>query len=644
MSIEETAHRLRLFGIPDVEASGNVDAVRKVLARLVEEESLSLFDLQTARDIVRRAADVPAEAYLFLAAMFLSVRDGNILLRSAKGPNLLKKGGHLDEDGEGGDTNAQFSDIVDMMWPDAVAAAESLVGEIVQKCCDSGGDCWIFQRNANAVDAVSKGISALASRSGDTKPLSSEELAQAIAFREFELNERQQLAVKMAAERLFTVITGGPGTGKTTIVFSILRALISRGLSTEDIALAAPTGRAAQRMGESLRKQCADANGLDDATRTQIEALKGTTIHTLLGGYPPNWKYSAENRLPLKLVVVDESSMVDVMLMRALIAALPDDCRLVLLGDKDQLPSVDAGAVLGDIIEKGSTSCVVHLVEAKRFSGDLADCAAAIRNERFDDAFAKITCIPQGRDDWLAQMESADKETNCFHLLLEGNDRGKRDACHKAVLQWAEHFGLLTAQGELVKLASDPGWKDDSALKDETLSERSDKLFKTLVRSQVLTVVRRGTYGVQKINDLLITKRFGGQTPRNPLSRPGVPVIVTRNTPVRNLWNGDIGVTVKGEDGTVVLFPRGDKVVSCPIALLPEHELAYAITIHKSQGSEFGNVLVVLPVDVNHPLLSRQLVYTGITRAKERAVILGTEDALKAAIANEIKRDTGIVL
>jgi exodeoxyribonuclease V alpha subunit len=139
-------------------------------------------------------------------------------------------------------------------------------------------------------------------------------------------------------------------------------------------------------------------------------------------------------------------------------------------------------------------------------------------------------------------------------------------------------------------------------------------------------------------------RRFGGRIPANPLEKAGVPVIVTRNTPSRNLWNGDIGVTVEGPTGMVALFPRGDEVVACPVGLLPEHDVAYAITVHKSQGSEFDNVLVVLPDDESHPLLNRQLVYTGITRAKERAVILGTELALCTAIARKLERDTGIVL
>ena len=198
--------------------------------------------------------------------------------------------------------------------------------------------------------------------------------------------------------------------------------------------------------------------------------------------------------------------------------------------------------------------------------------------------------------------------------------------------------------GKLVELASDPELKDDPALTEETYSKRAAAIFAELERSRMLTVVRNGPYGVHGINELLVKTRFGGRLPFNPLVKAGVPVIVTRNTPARKLWNGDVGVTVEGRSGMVVMFPRGDKVVCCPVGLLPEHELAYAITVHKSQGSEFGNVLVVLPDDENHPLLNRQLVYTGITRAKKRAVILGTVAALNHAIETKVERDTGIVL
>jgi exodeoxyribonuclease V alpha subunit len=220
------------------------------------------------------------------------------------------------------------------------------------------------------------------------------------------------------------------------------------------------------------------------------------------------------------------------------------------------------------------------------------------------------------------------------------------------VLEWVRNYGLLqtpasaatgTERGEglLVDAAKSVG-ADNAVFKDGTKTEEVAALFMQLDRSRVLTVVREGPFGAVGINDLIITERFGGRHPWNPLSKIGVPVVITRNTRERNLWNGDIGVTVKGPDGMVVLFPRGEEVVSCPIGLLPEHELAYAMTIHKSQGSEFENVMVVLPDDEKHPLLNRQTVYTGITRAKKRAVIVGTDNALSGALLNKIRRDTGI--
>jgi exodeoxyribonuclease V alpha subunit len=171
------------------------------------------------------------------------------------------------------------------------------------------------------------------------------------------------------------------------------------------------------------------------------------------------------------------------------------------------------------------------------------------------------------------------------------------------------------------------------------------ELFDELDKSRILAVVRKWPFGVEHVNDLLLKEHLDPDRPPagEPLVKSGIPVIVTKNS--RTLDNGDGGVTVKrGNGDVIVLFPRGKGVVACPVSQLPEHELAYAVTVHKSQGSGYGDVLVVLPDDEDNPLLSRQLVYTGITRAKKRAVILGTEDALRAAIRNEIQRDTGIVL
>ena len=207
--------------------------------------------------------------------------------------------------------------------------------------------------------------------------------------------------------------------------------------------------------------------------------------------------------------------------------------------------------------------------------------------------------------------------------------------------EWAVAHGL-TKDGALVTAAR--AIKDGDAAFDGECSTAVRKIFDVLDASRILTVVRKGPFGVHHVNELLLKERLG-RNPVQPLVDCGIPVIVTVNTRSLNLFNGDVGVTVKTpKRGVCVLFPRGEEVVCCPVSKLPEHELAYAITVHKSQGSEFGNVLVVLPNNKDHPLLNRQLVYTGITRAKKRAVILGTKDALNHAIETKVERDTGIAL
>ena len=637
METAEIVRRLSLFGIPRGDSRG----VRGILARLVSAEALSLGELQTARDVVVRAGCTNDAAYLFLAAMFISQRSGDAYLRPEKGAALLQAGGHLEAAAEEDVSNEAHCKAVRAAWDAAKAAAESLNGDVVVKKPDAAGDRWFFQRNLSAVEAVSSDLAARAGRGEGDRALSDAELAAAIGFKGFALNGQQVAAVEMVARKRFVVVTGGPGTGKTTVVCAMLRALMARGLDLDEIALAAPTGRAAQRMGEALRGQCADAEGLDSEMRVKIESLGGSTIHSLLGGFPPNWKYTAENKLPLKLVVLDESSMVDVHLMKALVAALPSDCRLVLLGDKDQLPSVETGALLGDIVGGRAAPFVVRLTESKRFTGVFAASANAV-NEGDAEAFSRLAAkLPSDQGGWLATFDSAETENRCFRCLLP--EKADPSACHARLVEWAAHYGFLEG-GRLVELASDPGLKSDAALTDGRLSGKAKAIFAELERSRILTVVRQGPYGVHGVNELLVKARFGGRLPSNPLAKAGVPVIVTRNTPARRLWNGDVGVTVEGDSGMSVLFPRGDKVVCCPVGLLPEHDLAYAITVHKSQGSEFGNVLVVLPDDEGHPLLNRQLVYTGITRAKKRAVVLGTAAALRHAVETRMERDTGIEL
>ncbi len=631
MTAHDILRRLELFAIPRV-CEG---PVRILLARLILTDALSFGELQTARDMItraeRRGQSISPLAYLFLAALFISQQEGNTYLLAGEGVSLFEKYAYLETRESELGSNAEAVERLCTLWPQALEAARALEGDVLI----SRGDKWFFKRNFDAVRAISSYLSAreksAAEGSNDAPPTEDEINSVRKIDDVHELNAEQVEAVRTVLSRHFAVITGGPGTGKTTIVCAFLRLLLARGLTADDIALIAPTGRAAQRMGEALHKQAAHAM-LGERLREKIAALEGTTIHSLLGGRAPHWKYTAENKLALKLVVVDESSMVDVHLMKALLDALPSTCRLVLLGDQDQLPSVDAGAVLGDIVRDHACQQVVHLRTSNRFTGAFAQAAAAV-NEGDAEKFAALSPDLTNEKEPFAILSQTDS-VNCCYRLLDGADLNAR------LFAWAVCNGLL-ATGTLVRLASDPAFKEDASLTNGSASKLSNALFAALESSRILTVVRQGSFGAAAINATLLRARFNGRLPRERLSACGIPVLITRNNRARGLWNGECGVTVQGPMGLTAIFPRGDQVVSCPVGLLPEHELGYALTVHKAQGSEFENVLVVLPSETN-PLLSRALVYTALTRGKKRAFILGNSAALAKAIQTSLTRHCGI--
>ena len=647
-AFEKYQDTLKLFGIPSGDAGAGED-VRKILARLLAARSLRLAQLQTARDIFERAKEQGKEQdvhlYLFLAAMFLSEGQGNAYMKKDAVSRLLIEGGYIDDPKKAEvEENAAYADSVRTFlrgidWDVAAAKFDKDVLVFAE-------GRWYFQRNKSSVKEVNDRLRDFVAANKTMDDVSPGIFDAAAKFVGFELNEDQKKALRAAAGNRFTVITGGPGTGKTTTVCAILRALLKvhADWTEKDIALAAPTGRAAQRMSEAVLDQCDGLVNNEKETKDivdKIGKLKGSTIHRLLGGYAPKWNHDEKNTLEQKVVIVDETSMVDIYLMHALIAALKDDARLILLGDADQLPSVDTGAVLGDLTKFGmNENLVKRLAVCERAKGEVSDVAQAINALPLNDEDAAKRMV----NIWLPRQIQAD-ELPCTEQIADGKSKFQW-LCPKADIKKdgiQELYRKWMSGNELAKKAHEIE-KTDKSL-GGVKSDASEALFKELSRRRILMLVREGWYGVKEANAFLLKEAKTAAGMRGDyLSMVGVPIMVTHNTPERNLFNGDVGVTVRGPHGMMVLFPRGAKTIACPVALLPEHELAYAMTVHKSQGSEFENVMVVLPDDEKHPLLNRQIVYTGITRAKKRAVVVGTEKALTAALERKIERDTGIAI
>ena len=645
-AFEKYQDTLKLFGIPSGDAGAGGD-VRKILARLLAARSLRLAQLQTARDIFERAKEQGKEQdvhlYLFLAAMFLSEGQGNAYMKKDAVSRLLIEGGYIDDPKKAEvEENAAYADSVRTFlrgidWDVAATKFDKDVLVFAE-------GRWYFQRNKSSVKEVNDRLRDFVAANKTMDDVAPGIFDAAAKFVGFELNEDQKKALRAAAGNRFTVITGGPGTGKTTTVCAILRALLKvhADWTEKDIALAAPTGRAAQRMSEAVLDQCDGLVNNEKETKDivdKIGKLKGSTIHRLLGGYAPKWKHDEKNTLEQKVVIVDETSMVDIYLMHALISALKDDARLILLGDADQLPSVDTGAVLGDLTKFGmNENLVKRLAVCERAKGEVSDVAQAINALPLNDEDAAKRMVNM----WLPRQIQAD-ELPCTEQIADGKSKFQW-LCPKADIKKdgiQELYRKWMSGNELAKKAHEIE-KTDKSL-GGVKSDASEALFKGLNRRRILTLVREGWYGVKEANAFLLKEAKTAAGMRGDyLSMVGVPIMVTHNTPERNLFNGDVGVTVRGPHGMVVLFPRGEMTIACPVALLPEHELAYAMTVHKSQGSEFENVMVVLPDDAKHPLLTREIVYTGITRAKKRAVVMGTEEALRTALSNRIVRNTGV--
>jgi len=430
------------------------------------------------------------------------------------------------------------------------------------------------------------------------------EKLDALLDRYFDMRDEtddQREAAKMAAKQSFSIITGGPGTGKTFTVVKILALLQELAEQPLHIALAAPTGKAAMRLQESI--------GFSKAKLPCSETIKNripetvTTLHRLLGAMPPSpyFRHNADKPLVYDLVVVDEASMVDLALMSKLLDALKPGARLILLGDKDQLASVESGAVLADLAMAESLQNNVYtLKKSHRFGGAIKELAEAVNFQQDELA-------------WQILSDGGDGAVQCLD----------EDLIDYVAAQQADYLQLAKADAEF------------------------ERIFQAFSRFQVLCSNRQGKNSVADINDRVEQKL--AEQKRIDLSGlwyPGRPIMVTQNNPALHLYNGDIGICMPDSFSAgklMVFFQRADGSVKKYLpARVPHCETVFAMTIHKSQGSEFEEVLIVLPEAIN-PVLTKELLYTAITRAKKTIKLVAGEAVFTATVRQKIERVTGLV-
>ena len=437
------------------------------------------------------------------------------------------------------------------------------------------------------------------------------------------LAEEQSIAASLLRDgsARIGILLGGPGSGKTYTLAKDLIARIEQDEKTPLIALAAPTGKAAARMKQALERQCGKETAAKKVLDT-VHATTASTVHRLLGYNPsrtPQFTHGPDSPLDFDLVVIDEVSMMSSSLMQRLLSALGPNTEIRLVGDPDQLASVDSGTVLADIAQAcDDPGCqlrarVMKLTGQHRYKEGsmIARLAAAIRA---GDASATIAALDADADDvtWIKPGERKRLEET-FSLVAD-HARGLR------------------------KLASEVEGEGD---------EHAKRVLAAQAKLQVLCAHRAGPMGVAGWNQR-IEKRLGlGPAPGWYAGRP---VMVTINNADINLYNGDVGVVVPAEtqpgqaDGQRrkdAVFPLGDEIIRVPVTRLEEITTVHALTIHKSQGSEYDHAIVVLPAR-NSLLLTRELLFTGVTRAAKQVTVIGSEEVIRAGVERKVRRATGL--
>ena len=446
--------------------------------------------------------------------------------------------------------------------------------------------------------------------------------------------DHQARAAALALRRALLLVTGGPGTGKTTTIAKLLAVRIAQANASQQptlrIALAAPTGRAADRMADSLRRAVAQmaAHGIEAAWLDALPA-QASTLHRLLGTIQdsPRFRHHADHPLPFDIVVVDEASMVDLPLMCKLVEAVADGAQLILLGDPDQLPSVEAGDVLTAILHAAGAGDALAPDDARALHALLGD---APHDAEADGLHGHRVHLIRG----YRQSEALD-----LAPLAEAVRGGDAEAA-LALLRNGELSNVHFHEGIDDPLQARPDllahWRGLAAADDPALA------LQLANRLRLLTALREGPQGARGLNARIEAALSGRRIGAPPAWFPGRLLLVVENSYRHGLFNGDVGICLADAAGTpLAWFPGSDGVRAFHPAALPAHESAFAMTVHKAQGSEFDEVWLQLP-RADSRVLSRELVYTGLTRARTVLHVAGSADVIAAALGRHAGRVSGL--
>lgn len=574
-----------------------------ILAALQASGHLRQVDTALGAWLTRAFPDAPPEAALAAALAARAVADGHSALALQQAQAWLA--GAAEDKAAALPGVARWRAVLQYSSAVHMHATDAATPPHVPLVLDPQGRIYL-RRYFEYERELARGLIARAGASSDSPlpnpPLQAGEGTKRTDRTAASLDPEQLRAIDTALSRRFTLVTGGPGTGKTHSVLRMLAALVQRARAQGDtlrIALAAPTGKAAARLGESLRTQLAKL-GLPETIEACIPR-DAQTVHRLLGVSPwhPQPRFDHVTPLPCDVVVVDEVSMVDLTLMAKLVAAVPDDACLILLGDPDQLSAVEAGNVLGALVEAANgplRDSHVALTRSHRFRADsgLGALAAAITR---GDVAAALRALAGAGEATLADDARAQS------LIEHAAD------AYRIVVAAADPAAALHAAREF----------------------------------RVLTALRHGPSGCLVLDRAIAARlqRAAGLRGDDAVWR-GRLILVTANRPELNLFNGDTGVIWPDGDGRLqAWFEAADGAPrALPIAALPPHEGAFALTVHKAQGSEFEHVALVTGPDSS--VLTRELLYTGVTRARAGITLHSTVDTLRTGIERRTLRFTGL--